>query len=82
MIFIRGFRSLKFFSLRIFYCGTSLEFESGSMPKLEHLKLNSVGMMLMILVFSTYPPSPRLRSLLIRVTYTLQILLECLSQMP
>ncbi|KAL6840819.1 hypothetical protein ACP4OV_029345 [Aristida adscensionis] len=34
-----GFRSLKSFSLRIWACGTSLEFEAGSMPKLEHLKL-------------------------------------------
>jgi len=34
-----GFRSLKYFSLRIDKCGTSLEFEAGSMPKLEHVKL-------------------------------------------
>jgi len=34
-----GFRSLKYFSLRIEFCGTSLEFEAGSMPKLEHVKL-------------------------------------------
>lgn len=34
-----GFRSLKQFSLWIQFCGTSLEFEAGSMPKLEHVKL-------------------------------------------
>ena len=34
-----GFRSLKYFSLRIDKCGTSLEFQAGSMPKLEHVKL-------------------------------------------
>ncbi|XP_062191683.1 disease resistance protein RGA5-like isoform X2 [Phragmites australis] len=34
-----GFRSLKYFSLRITRCGTALEFEVGSMPKLEHVKL-------------------------------------------
>jgi hypothetical protein len=34
------FRSLKYFSLFITgACGTSLEFEEGSMPKVEHLKL-------------------------------------------
>jgi hypothetical protein len=42
-IFIRGFRSLKYFSLRIFYCGTCLEFEARSMPKLDHLKLEFCG---------------------------------------
>ncbi|RLM61354.1 hypothetical protein C2845_PM14G04050 [Panicum miliaceum] len=34
-----GFRSLKYLSLRIFRCGTTLEFQVGSMPKLEHVKL-------------------------------------------
>ncbi|TKW08711.1 hypothetical protein SEVIR_6G041900v4 [Setaria viridis] len=34
-----GFRILKYFSLFITGCGTSLEFEEGSMPKLEHIKL-------------------------------------------
>ncbi|CAL5003759.1 unnamed protein product [Urochloa decumbens] len=34
-----GFRSLKYFSLFIWACGTALEFEAGSMPRLEHLKL-------------------------------------------
>lgn len=34
-----GFRSLKYFFLRIRKCGTTLEFEAGSMPKLEHVKL-------------------------------------------
>ncbi|CAO2189578.1 unnamed protein product [Urochloa humidicola] len=34
-----GFRSLKYFFMRIFYCGTSLGFEVGSMPNLEHMKL-------------------------------------------
>uniref|UniRef100_A0ACD5XGX7 Uncharacterized protein n=2 Tax=Avena sativa TaxID=4498 RepID=A0ACD5XGX7_AVESA len=39
-IFVRtGFRSLKYFSLHIHYCGTAVEFEEGSMPKLEQLKL-------------------------------------------
>ncbi|KAL6659389.1 hypothetical protein ACP70R_003429 [Stipagrostis hirtigluma subsp. patula] len=33
------FRSLKYFSLEISCCGTTLEFEAGSMPKLEHVKL-------------------------------------------
>jgi hypothetical protein len=33
------FRSLKYFSLWIQLCGTSLEFEAGSMPKLERVKL-------------------------------------------
>ncbi|KAL6843075.1 hypothetical protein ACP4OV_026788 [Aristida adscensionis] len=36
------FRKLKYFSLYIWYCGTSLEFEAGSMPKLEHLELRFV----------------------------------------
>ena len=34
-----GFRSLKQFSLCINFCGTSLEFEAGSMSRLEHVKL-------------------------------------------
>jgi hypothetical protein len=34
-----GFRSLKYFSLCIDCCGTSVEFEAGSMSKLEHVKL-------------------------------------------
>ncbi|XP_066353229.1 disease resistance protein RGA5-like isoform X2 [Miscanthus floridulus] len=34
-----GFRSLKQFSLCIKFCGTSLEFEAGSMSNLEHVKL-------------------------------------------
>jgi hypothetical protein len=34
-----GFRSLKYLSLRTFCCGTMLEFQVGSMPKLEHVKL-------------------------------------------
>ncbi|CAL5008125.1 unnamed protein product [Urochloa decumbens] len=34
-----GFRSLKYFSLYVLYCGTALEFEAGSMPKLEHLQV-------------------------------------------
>ncbi|XP_047079659.1 disease resistance protein RGA5-like [Lolium rigidum] len=39
-IFIRrGFTSLKSFNLEINCCGTALEFEAGSMPKLEHLEL-------------------------------------------
>nr|XP_025877908.1 disease resistance protein RGA5-like [Oryza sativa Japonica Group] len=33
------FISLKYFSLVIHACGTALEFEAGSMPKVEHLKL-------------------------------------------
>ncbi|CAL5003773.1 unnamed protein product [Urochloa decumbens] len=32
------FRNLKYFSLVIAICGTALEFEAGSMPKVEHLK--------------------------------------------
>ncbi|XBI62033.1 hypothetical protein VPH35_042736 [Triticum aestivum] len=38
-ILVAGFRSLKYFDLEIFCCGTSLEFEAGSMPSLEQLKL-------------------------------------------
>uniref|UniRef100_A0ACD5XA50 Uncharacterized protein n=1 Tax=Avena sativa TaxID=4498 RepID=A0ACD5XA50_AVESA len=39
-IFVRtGFRNLKYFSLDIYCCGTTVEFEEGSMPKLEHLEL-------------------------------------------
>ncbi|PVH36341.1 hypothetical protein PAHAL_6G054100 [Panicum hallii] len=34
-----GFTSLKHLSLRLFYCGTTLEFQVGSMPKLEHVQL-------------------------------------------
>ncbi|CAL5010491.1 unnamed protein product [Urochloa decumbens] len=34
-----GFRSLKYFSLCIVFCGTALDFQVGSMPKLEHVKL-------------------------------------------
>ncbi|KAG2577081.1 hypothetical protein PVAP13_6NG080560 [Panicum virgatum] len=34
-----GFRSLKYFSLDIGCCGTALEFQVGSMPKLEHLEV-------------------------------------------
>jgi hypothetical protein len=34
-----GFRSLKYFSLCIYCCGTTLEFKVGSMPNLEHVKL-------------------------------------------
>jgi hypothetical protein len=34
-----GFRSLKYLSLHIFRCGTMLEFQVGSMPKLEHVEL-------------------------------------------
>lgn len=34
------FISLKYFSLAIGACGTALEFEEGSMPKVEHLKLD------------------------------------------
>ncbi|WVZ94834.1 hypothetical protein U9M48_040677 [Paspalum notatum var. saurae] len=33
------FRSLKYFFLSFFACGTAIEFEATSMPKLEHLKL-------------------------------------------
>ncbi|WVZ94842.1 hypothetical protein U9M48_040680 [Paspalum notatum var. saurae] len=41
-IVIRGsntFRSLKYFHLGIRHCGTSIEFEFGSMKKLEHVEL-------------------------------------------
>ncbi|KAG0522740.1 hypothetical protein BDA96_07G063700 [Sorghum bicolor] len=34
-----GFRSLKYFSLRMYACGTLLKFEAGSMPKLEHVEI-------------------------------------------
>ena len=34
------FISMKYFSLAIGSCGTALEFEEGSMPKVEHLKLD------------------------------------------
>ncbi|XP_039853075.1 disease resistance protein Pik-2-like isoform X3 [Panicum virgatum] len=34
-----GFRCLKYLYLDIFSCGTALEFQVGSMPKLEHVKL-------------------------------------------
>ena len=34
-----GFRSLKYLYLTIRYCGTALEFQVESMPKLEHVKL-------------------------------------------
>lgn len=34
-----GFRCLEYFSLVITNCGSVLNFEDGSMPKLEHLKL-------------------------------------------
>lgn len=34
-----GFRSLKYFDLRVRCCGTTVEFGEGSMPKLEHLEL-------------------------------------------
>jgi hypothetical protein len=34
-----GFRSLKYLYLGIYHCGTALEFQVGSMPKLEHVKL-------------------------------------------
>lgn len=35
----KGFRCLKYFSLVMMSCGTAPEFEAGSMPELEHLKL-------------------------------------------
>ncbi|VAH14296.1 unnamed protein product [Triticum turgidum subsp. durum] len=38
-ILIHGFSNLKYFHLELLYCGTSLEFEEGSMPRLEHLEL-------------------------------------------
>ncbi|CAL5008115.1 unnamed protein product [Urochloa decumbens] len=34
-----GFKSLKYFSLCIYSCGTALEFQVGSMPNLEYLNL-------------------------------------------
>ncbi|KAG2577094.1 hypothetical protein PVAP13_6NG081590 [Panicum virgatum] len=34
-----GFRSLKYLYLGIYHCGTALEFQVGSMPKLEYVKL-------------------------------------------
>ncbi|CAM0911103.1 unnamed protein product [Alopecurus aequalis] len=34
-----GFSRLRYLFLELLYCGTSLEFEAGSMPRLEHLKL-------------------------------------------
>ncbi|CAO2176486.1 unnamed protein product [Urochloa humidicola] len=34
-----GFRSLKYLSLHITFCGVALEFKVESMPKLEHMKL-------------------------------------------
>ncbi|KAG2629633.1 hypothetical protein PVAP13_3KG461500 [Panicum virgatum] len=34
-----GFRCLKYFSICIYACGTSLEFEVGSMPMVEHVNL-------------------------------------------
>jgi hypothetical protein len=34
-----GFRSLKYLYLSIDFCRTALEFQVGSMPKLEHVKL-------------------------------------------
>ncbi|CAO2205922.1 unnamed protein product [Urochloa humidicola] len=37
-----GFRSLKYFSLFVAACGTTLEFEAGSMPRVEHLKLKFI----------------------------------------
>lgn len=38
-ILVAGFKSLKYFNLEIFCCGTSLEFVAGSMPNVELLKL-------------------------------------------
>ncbi|KAM0834894.1 hypothetical protein ACQ4PT_063298 [Festuca glaucescens] len=38
-ILLHGFSSLKYLCLELLYCGTSLEFEAGSMPRLEHLEL-------------------------------------------
>ena len=35
----KGFRCLKYFGLVMISCGTTPEFEEGSMPNLEHLKL-------------------------------------------
>ncbi|CAO2189582.1 unnamed protein product [Urochloa humidicola] len=37
-----GFRSLKYFSLHIGCCGTAVDFQVGSMPKLEHVNLEFV----------------------------------------
>ncbi|CAL5003760.1 unnamed protein product [Urochloa decumbens] len=34
-----GFRSLKYFSLLFYCCGTALDFQEGSMQNLEHVKL-------------------------------------------
>ncbi|XP_037463671.1 disease resistance protein RGA5-like [Triticum dicoccoides] len=42
-IFIRGFRSLKYFKLEVKCCGTAVEFEEGSMPMVEHLQLGLKG---------------------------------------
>jgi hypothetical protein len=36
-----GFRSLKYLYLSIDFCKTALEFQVGSMPKLEHVKLRN-----------------------------------------
>ncbi|KAJ1267519.1 hypothetical protein BS78_07G062800 [Paspalum vaginatum] len=33
------FKNLKYFGLHIYFCGTSVDFEFGAMPKLEHVKL-------------------------------------------
>jgi hypothetical protein len=38
-ILLHGFNNLRYLFLELLYCGTSLEFEAGSMPRLEHLKL-------------------------------------------
>lgn len=38
-ILICGFSRSKYFYLELLYCGTSLDFEEGSMPRLEHLHL-------------------------------------------
>ncbi|KAF7046008.1 hypothetical protein CFC21_055068 [Triticum aestivum] len=39
-ILVRGFRSLKYFKLIVKYCGTAVEFQEGSMAKLEVLELD------------------------------------------
>ncbi|XP_037470158.1 uncharacterized protein LOC119345226 [Triticum dicoccoides] len=39
-IFIHGFRYLKYFNLKLWSCGTAVEFEEGSMPKLEVFELH------------------------------------------